>query len=50
MESHNTIKISTDIQKLMCTFTFQHIINLVQMPYQRSVQKRIFPSFMLTSL
>lgn len=31
-EAHNSTNISIDIQKLMYTFTFQHIINLVQMP------------------
>lgn len=48
-EAHNSTKIIIDIQKRMY-FTFQHIINLVQMPYQRSVRKSIFPSFMLASL
>lgn len=47
-EAHKSKKIIIDIQKRMYTFIFQHIINLVQMPYQRSVRKSIFPSFMLT--
>lgn len=50
-EAHNPTKIMIDIQRLMYdTFTFQHIMTLVQMPYQRSVPKSIFPSSMLTSL